>query len=231
MASDHTGQLDDVEIGRLLDTIDRALFLQRIAAAEEAATKLLAAAPASTAAWERWGDVLAARGQSKQAAQAFARAMELEPANVDAERKYAAIQLDLAQAQWEREKLEQGDLEALRGGAHRGSGAALMRAAVFPGLGQVYNGDNEKGIAIFVAAFILLIPAVRLLVAWMSPRQELSPLGEVLGYIGLLGLVGLYLFGMWDAYRAERGPRDRRAIVSPRGQVTEAGDDNAPRGE
>lgn len=215
MSGDNLNQLEGSERDRLGETVGRALYFQRLDEAERAVLKLAEVASDSTTTWELRGDVLLAQGKSAEASQAFAKAIELEPANADAERKFAAVQLDLSQTQWEREMLESGDLEQLRGAVRKEPGAAAARSAFFPGLGQVYNGEYEKGVVMFVVAFALLIPTVRLLVTWMSPEQTISTLGGVFGYIGLFGFLGLYIYGIYEAYHSGEPAADQQAFVAP----------------
>ncbi len=210
-------QLDEMEQNQLREAADRAIYYQRPDEAEEAARKLLEAAPNSTTTWELWGDVLRAQGNLAEASAAFEKARELEPANADAERKYASVQLDLSQAERQRELLESGSLEDLRGAFQKAPGTAAARSAFFPGLGQAYNGDYERAIVMFACAFILLIPAVRLLVTWISPAQEISALGATFGYLGLFGFFALYIFSVYDAYRSgERGTDQQPLAASPK---------------
>ncbi len=215
MSGDSLNQLEGSERDRLGETVSRALYFQRLEEAERAVVKLAEVAPDSTTTWELRGDVLLAQGKLPEASQAFEKAIELEPANADAERKFAAVQLDLSEAQGQREMLESGNLEQLRGAVSKEPGAAAARSAFFPGLGQVYNGEYEKGVAMFVVAFALLIPTVRLLVSWMSPAQNISTLGGVFGYIGLFGFLGLYIYGIYDAYRGSEPAADQQAFVTP----------------
>ena len=224
MSSDSSEQLDEDEQNLLRETVDRALYFHRLEEAETAARKLRGASPNSTTAWELWGDVLLARGKLAEACAAFGKALELEPANADAERKYAAVQLDLHDAQRQRKLLESGNLAKLRGASEKAAGKAAAHSAFFPGLGQAYNGDYEKAIVMFVCAFALLIPAVRLVVTWISPTQEISALGAVFGYLGLFGFLALYIFSVYDAYRGGEQGTDQQTLGSPPAKPSENAD-------
>lgn len=215
MVGEYPEQLDEVEWEQLAETVDRALHFQQLDKAQQAADKLRQAVPNSTTTWELWGDVLLAQDNLEEASEAFERAVELEPANADAERKYAALQLRIGPAQWQREMLESGDLEQFRGASHKEVGTAVARSAFFPGFGQVYNGEYEKGTIMFAIALALLIPAVRLLVTWISPTQSISTVGIVLGYIGLFGYLALYIIAILDAYRFGQQAADGQPIVAP----------------
>ncbi len=206
---------DEVEQQRLRETVGRGLYYQRIDEAEQAAGALLEADPDSTTTWELWGDVLLARGKTAEASEAFEKAIKIEPANVDAERKYAAIQLELGERKRQQELLASGTLEELRGALQKEPGTAATRSAFFPGLGQVYNGDYEKGLVMLVLGFILLIPAVRQVVEWISPQQAGSTLSTIFGYLGIFGFLSLYLFGIYDAYRHGRESASDQTVVPP----------------
>ena len=215
MNSDNPQQMGEMELGQLCEKLHAALHYQRVEEAEQAARELLEVAPRSTTSWELWGDVLLAQGKIEEASDAFKKAVELEPANADAERKYASVQLDLQQAKWERQVLESGDLSQFRGAANKESGTAAARSALFPGLGQAYNGEYEKGLIMFFVGLALLTGAVRLVVTWLSSSQSLSGLGAVFGYLGLFGGIALYVFGVYDAYRGSQKEQDRPLVPPP----------------
>ena len=215
MNSDNPQQMDGMELEHLCEKLHTALHYQRVEEAEKTAIKLLEIAPRSTTSWELWGDVLLAQGKLEEASDALKKAVELEPSNADAERKYASLQLDLQQAKWERQVLESGDLSQFRGAVNKEPGTAAARSALFPGLGQVYNGEYEKGLIMFFVGLALLIPAVRLVVTWLSPDQSLSGLGAFLGYLGLFGGIALYIFGVYDAYRGSQKGQYRPLVPPP----------------
>jgi len=215
MNSDNPQQMGEMDLEHLYEKLHTALHYQRVEEAEKTARELLEVAPRGTTSWELWGDVLLAQGKLEEAADAFKKAVELESANVDAERKYASLQLDLQQAKWQREALESGDLSQFRGVADREPATAAARSALFPGLGQVYNGEYEKGLVMFFVGMALLIPAVQLVVAWLSPEQSPSGLATFFGYLGLFGGIALYVFGVYDAYRGGQEGKDQPLIPPP----------------
>jgi len=215
MNSDNAQQMAEMDLEHLCEKLHTALHYGRVDEAEKTARKLLETTPRSTTSWELWGDVLLAQGKLEQASDALKKAVELEPANADAERKYASIQLDLQQAKLERQALESGDLSQFRGAVNKEPGTAAARSALFPGLGQVYNGEYEKGLVMFFVGLALLIPAVRLVVTWLSPEQSPSVLITFLGYLGLFGGIALYVFGVYDAYRGSHEEQDRPLVPPP----------------
>ncbi|MFC7175882.1 hypothetical protein [Halosegnis marinus] len=67
---------------------------------------------------------------------------------------------------------------------------AALLSAVFPGLGQLYNRELEKGLLVIVASFL----------AGLS----------VLVFVGLLLFPLVWIYAVWDAYTvADRQSRER----------------------
>lgn len=72
---------------------------------------------------------------------------------------------------------------------------AVVASLLLPGLGQIYDGEVARGVALLLALACLLPSA-----AWLAlhgPRAALSPL--VLA--GVLGCLGLYVYSVVAAYR------------------------------
>jgi TM2 domain-containing membrane protein YozV/ribosomal protein L40E len=65
---------------------------------------------------------------------------------------------------------------------------AAVLSAVFPGLGQIYNREIEKGIAVIVASFVAALSALVL--------------------IGFLLFPAVWLYAVWDAYVVADRQRD-----------------------
>jgi len=201
--------LEEEEIfGRLADETARGLHLNRLEQAAEGVQKLLEMSPESTTALELHGDVLRAQGDIKAARAAYQHALEAEPANADAERKYAELALQLDQATWDRDALLAGDLERFKGAPHKQAGGAAARSLLFPGLGQLYNGDFELGVALALAALLLFIPVMLLFVA-PAVALALSPMSHLpaqppgfWGWLSLVLLLGLYLYSAYEAYQS-----------------------------
>lgn len=71
------------------------------------------------------------------------------------------------------------------------------------GLGQLYNGQLNKGIFLFLAFVFISLPFVAIVAltlppAWLMPLLILS----------LLVSLGIYLFSLWDAWRVARRSAD-----------------------
>lgn len=210
--------LSDEQFGRLYETALRELRFGNRQVAAEIAEQLLAAAPESTSAHELAGDVLAAQGKRSQARDHYRRAVDLEPANADAERKYAEAALVIGSAERTKRLLETGSVDELRGAVAKNPGAAVTRSLFFPGLGQLYNGDYEKGLIACVVSLPLLglgLWGVSNLIMAASPRATSTPsvLEHVLGLLGIFGYGALLAWSVWDAWRAGQAeqPDSRRS--------------------
>ena len=82
---------------------------------------------------------------------------------------------------------------------------AMTLSVMLPGLGQLYNGQLNKGIFLFLMFVFISIPYVAL-VALTLPAQWLMPLL----ILSLILTLGLYLFGIWDARQVARHSTDYR---------------------
>lgn len=85
----------------------------------------------------------------------------------------------------------------------RNSWLAMAMSLVLPGLGQLYNGEVNKAIWLFLCFAFLSIPGVALVAlylpgSWMMPALLLS----------LLATLALWLYGMTDAWRQARVRQD-----------------------
>ena len=203
-------QLDDDELARLYDSVRRELHSGHVTMAVAAAEQILAARPDSTSAHELMGDVLAAQGKRSAAREAFQQALALEPANADAERKYAELALFIGQTERTRKLLAGGEFDEFRGAARKDNSAAAARSLFFPGLGQLYNGEYEKGIYTVLAAFPLfglLVWGLAALIGAASPKDPvpMTPFGTAAALLGLFGYGCLSLWSIWDAYRGGGG--------------------------
>ncbi len=190
------------EIGRLYDTVRRNLAFGNLEEAKAASDRLLELAPDSTSAHELHGDVLLAYGKRQEALAAFKRALEIEEGNVDAERKYAELTLALtSEAQ---QSTDPADIEAarLRGAPSKEPAMAAARSLMFPGLGQLYNGEYEKGVAFAIIALVLLLPAVNGIVNMLFSAHGTPAAAwqAWLGWISLVLLLILWAAGVYDAW-------------------------------
>ena len=82
---------------------------------------------------------------------------------------------------------------------------ALTLSVMLPGLGQLYNGQLNKGILLFLVFVFISTPFVAL-VALTLPAAWLMPLL----ILSLAATLGIYLFSLWDAWRVARRSVDYR---------------------
>jgi len=223
---------DDLEQQAERDRLDRLqlsarLFVkqERYAAAQGAVDDLKAAQPESSEVHELQGDVLRAQGKRKDAREAFQKAIELDRSNARAERKYAELVLFLGEqdrAQRRRQEVLD-DPESLdrKEEKPRSPLTAAALGCVFPGLGQFYNKQREKGLALLAtgAVIVLLMLAGLLEMALASSGgrenasmlEKLTQLSNGLGALpwwqwlvmvfGGLVLMTAQVYGVVDAYR------------------------------
>lgn len=219
---------DEEEFSKLCDQVLLQLRLNRVGLAVSLVEDLLTRWPESTTAHELAGDVAVAQGKLGAARKEYQAALKIEPANADAERKYATALL--TQTPEERRSALINDIIA-DPKAHRPSDRkplnAVLNALVFPGLGQLYNREHEKGllfatvgaIALIVVLYIML-PYASASVALGSPRESQRDaaqqvINDMSGgkwtMVLLMGLifVGLYLWGIFDAWRQAQPESER----------------------
>lgn len=82
---------------------------------------------------------------------------------------------------------------------------ALALSAMLPGLGQLYNGQLNKGIFLFLAFVFITLPFIAF-VALMLPPAWLLPLLV----LSLVATLGLYIFSLYDAWKVARQRADYR---------------------
>lgn len=214
MAEEHP-ELSDEEFEKLYDDARLALHVQRVEEALEIAQRLVAARPSSTTAHELMGDVKTALGQLEEAEKEFRLAAQLEPANADAHRKLGEVVLRRKSAEFEQRMLEmQLEDRTLRGAPHPEAEGAAIRSGLFPGLGQLYNGDYEKGAALAAGGMITLGLAVNGVFGLLTP--ESSHGREVLQLVfGSIGYLVIYVYSIWDAIRTARDHQRMKQLYRP----------------
>ena len=80
---------------------------------------------------------------------------------------------------------------------------ALMMSLLLPGYGQLYNGELNKAIWLFLAFALLSIPGHVLIALYLPSGWMLAAL-----VLGLASTLSLWLFGMIDAWRGARLRQD-----------------------
>jgi len=215
-------EADEADFTRLADQVALNLRLGRQPEATRVAEELLKRWPESTTAHELAGDVAAAEGKVGRARQLYKRALELEPANGDAERKYGASLLALTPDERRAALIQQviADPKAQHTSARRPLNAVL-NAMLFPGIGQLYNHEQEKGLGIRSGAAVALIILLGVIMPYVSATFTLgSPNAHetqrrsaqavvdstgagqwILATICGLIYLALYAWGIYDAYK------------------------------
>lgn len=193
----------DAGVARLYDTVRRSLHYGKVAEAATAAAELLKQRPKSTDAHELMGDVLLARGMRAEARSEYKTAMELEPANADAERKFAQATLLIGESERVRDLMMGGDIAGAQAMTHKDARGAMVRSLLFPGIGQLYKGDVDKGIIMALAALPLCGVALWGFVGFLTsmlPRigEPMTAGQTVLALIGILGYAGVWIWSLWD---------------------------------
>ncbi|MGQ9730328.1 MAG: tetratricopeptide repeat protein [Candidatus Zipacnadales bacterium] len=151
-------QLQREQIDRLVLSVRLFLRQGRIDEAQQTINELRRREPENSEAWELQGDLHRQKGERQAAREAYQQAFKIDPANVNAERKYAEMVLFLGEEERaqkrQREILEHPEKHKPQ---RRSPGLAIMYGCFFPGLGQFYNRQHEKGLLLFVVGAVILI--------------------------------------------------------------------------
>ena len=241
MSDDRSGNefeasAEEAEFTRLGDQASLQLRLNHLPTAQELVKQLLERWPESTTAHELAGDLALAQGKVAAARKEYQEAMRIEPANVDAERKYG---LALVTRTPEEQRAALIDEVIADPKAHRASPRkplnALLNSLLFPGLGQLYNREHEKGLVMLGGGAFLVMLAIYLLIevpysaAMESAKEHGLKLHEQLdrsqqalsgmgtGYWLLVvlvigGFTALYVWGIYDAWREARSEAERLGV-------------------
>ncbi|MFW5866864.1 MAG: tetratricopeptide repeat protein [Armatimonadota bacterium] len=143
-------------LGELVRRSRRAIAMNRPDRAEEIATEAAEFAPDTTTVEELLGDVAMAQGRYESARKHYERALEIEPVNADAEEKLGEAVITIRQGSDVRQRMEQAveDPDEYKGFRKNPLTAAFY--SIIPGLGQLYNGQYYKGLAMAGSAMLLL---------------------------------------------------------------------------
>ena len=82
---------------------------------------------------------------------------------------------------------------------------ALFMSALQPGFGQLYNGQPEKALRLFLAFALLVVPGLALIALYLPDGLMMPAL-----VFSLLLTLGLWIYGMADAWRHARRLGDYR---------------------
>ncbi len=207
------------ELSELVRRARRALSMGRPDQAARLAEEATAVAPDSTTVHELLGDVAMAQGNVSVAREHYERALEIEPANADAEEKLAEIVLRLGSS----ERLKQRMTEVVENPEEYRSFTKNPVVAAFysviPGLGQLYNQQYEKGLALAASAMLLLAWVLSKILAYhgaaliagaRNPNLDTKAAQQVIeGYgplmwtlisLAIVAYLGIWIYSIWDAY-------------------------------
>ncbi len=158
----------DAELGKLYTSARRALGRGKVKQAAVIVEQIVALAPDTTSSEELLGDVAMAEGRVVEARDHYLKAIEIEKANADAERKYGEAVLAIAQGEDLRKRVQEvaDNPEGYRGFRRTPWMAAMY--SLIPGAGQIYNREYEKGLALVAGGLILLSWILAQLVSYSS---------------------------------------------------------------
>jgi len=149
-----------IEVDRLLSSANAFRVQGKLLAAEDACRHALALDPENLQAGEMLGDFLRENGKLEEALAQYDRLLADTAKDAAVERKYAAVTLEIAER--EREKQEVADYLANPKRTietKRSAGIATALSLVAPGFGQIYLGEVLKG-SIIAGAFLLSLVVV-----------------------------------------------------------------------
>jgi tetratricopeptide (TPR) repeat protein len=190
------------EIERLLSTANIHLMRGRLDEAEDACRKALAVAPKHVPVREMLADILHEAGKLDAALEEYREAMKILPDEPTLETKYAKVVIEIGERERQKaivkDMIEHPQKYTYR---QRKPGLALLLSIV-PGMGQLYNHDLVKAIAIWVTAAVFLASAA---LFQHYPEGMITSIDQFLKYtdplVMLFGLIALFasIYGMIDA--------------------------------
>lgn len=212
----------EIALGKLHVQARRALGQGQVDRAAELAEQTAALDPDATSTEELLGDVALAQKRYPEARDHYQRALQIEPANADAERKYGEAVLVLARGQRLRARVtEVAEDPTKLQRSHKIPWVAAFYS-IIPGLGQIYNRQYEKGLALIAAALILLSWVLSQIISYYSAEmiveagrphgkldterarqvvQAWGPLTWTLVVLAMVVYLGIWLYSILDAYR------------------------------
>jgi tetratricopeptide (TPR) repeat protein len=202
MAGKNLKPEQEVELQRLLMRARIELRRGNLSEAESACRAALEMAAQDLETHEMLGDVLRRRGKLDAALAEYKTAMGSAPARASAETKYAEVVLAVGERESAKalanDMLENPHLYLTQG---KKPGVSLFLSLLFPGLGQVYNGEIVKA-AIICGSFLIWIACAALFQHYppnirsvQELLQDTNPLVGILGFIAIAG----YIYGIIDA--------------------------------
>lgn len=224
MGRDDPDAVDELErqhrLGELVRRTRRAIAVGRLDQAEAFAAEASVLAPDTTTVEELLGDLAMARGRAVEARDHYRRALEIEPSNADAEEKYGAAVLRVGAGSRLRERMQEAVEAPETYVGFRRNPVAAAFYSVIPGLGQLYNHEYEKGLAMAATAMVLLAWVLSKLLAYSgasliasarNPRLDPEAARQVVqGYgaltwtlivLAIFAYLAIMVYSIADAYR------------------------------
>jgi tetratricopeptide (TPR) repeat protein len=187
----------DARVEALVRDANLCRMRRQFVEAEERCRAALDLRPDDASALEMLGDLLAEKGSLQEAASTYQRAMAASPGRATLEEKHARLALELGEQQHQRQMAEMllaNPRAASSSLPPRNPLIALALSTLWPGLGQFYNQEFVKGLAVAagaVLAFVLGgVALLRLVFAMSGTRLAPSGIESVFGLI--YGFLWLY---------------------------------------
>jgi TM2 domain-containing membrane protein YozV len=193
MGTDETAE----RVNRLLTTAHVQRMRGNLDEAHRACEEAITLEPENAVALDMLGDLEAARGELDTAMLRYRKAFQLDPRPAT-EEKIALLALRID----EKRRGEAGADSLFPDATRRRLNPSLACALsmLFPGLGQLYNGEYRKGLA-FIIIWVLLLPNLYLVVsAIIGPLVGHGP-RHIPGFVWLIALLqaGVVIASLMDA--------------------------------
>lgn len=163
----------DPALERLLSEIYIRLRQGRHVEAAQRLAQAKILAPTHPAVVEIEGDIAMAQGRFHTAKDLYRKALDADPANGKLEEKFATALVQTMTPQLNLQRLPDDSLWSNRVPRHPLSSTLL--SAVFPGIGQIYNGDWLKGLLVLFTALAGGIAETNILWKVFSDYRHASP--------------------------------------------------------
>lgn len=190
-----SGTQERMEADRLLTAANIARRRGSFAEAEKSCRAALELIPKDAPALELYGDILQAVGRVDDAMYAYQRAVEADAKRKTAEKKYAELAL-----------MQDRSVDMLRDDyIPRNANLAVFFSALFPGAGQVYNGETLKGIALAVVGGLCVYLLGWTPYGFTKSLKQITP--QLAFSIAITGAV--YIYAVVDANLGARRGKKR----------------------